>query len=83
MAKKTSKRERDGDEVDNSDWLRLPKPRSRLWGLARTTWNELLDSGQVKGITLRKRDAQRGIKLIYRPSAESYLKGLMDAKEQA
>jgi hypothetical protein len=63
--------------ADNSDWLRLPKPKSRLWGMSRTTWNELLDDGKVKGITLRKRNAQRGIKLIFRPSAEAYLKSLL------
>jgi hypothetical protein len=67
--------------ADACDWLRLPRPKSRLWGLSRTTWNELLDSGEVKGVTLRKRHAQRGIKLIYRPSAEAYLKGLMDEKD--
>jgi glycerol-3-phosphate O-acyltransferase len=65
----------------SSDWLRLPKPKQRLWGMSRTTWNELLDGGKVKGITLRKKHAQRGIKLIFRPSAESYLKSLLDSKE--
>ena len=67
---------------DNSDWLRLPKPKSRLWGLSRTTWNELCASGAVKSITLRKKHAQRDVKLIFklifRPSAEAYLKSLMD-----
>ena len=63
--------------ADNSDWLRLPKPRQRLWGLSRTSWNELCDGGKVKSITLRKKHAQRGIKLIFRPSAEGYLKSLL------
>lgn len=63
---------------NSSDWLRLPKPKQRLWGMSRTTWNELLGGGKVKGITLRKKHAQRGIKLIFRPSAEAYLKSLMD-----
>ena len=63
--------------TDSSDWLRLPKPKQRLWGMSRTTWNELCDGGKVKSITLRKKHAQRGIKLIYRPSAEDYLKGLL------
>lgn len=63
--------------TDNSDWMRLPKPKQRLWGLSRTTWNELLDGGKVKSITLRKRHAQRGIKLIYKPSAEAHLKSLL------
>jgi hypothetical protein len=61
--------------ADNGDWMRLPKPQQRLWGMSRTTWNELCDDGKVKCITLRKKHAQRGIKLIYRPSAEAYLKG--------
>jgi hypothetical protein len=61
----------------SGDWLRLPKPRQRLWGMSRTTWNELLDSGKVHHIDIRKPHAQRGIKLIYRPSAEAYLKGLL------
>ena len=71
-----------GNGADNSDWLRLPKPKARLWGLSRTTWNELLDSGKVKGVTIRKRNAQRGIKLIFRPSAETYLRALMDAGKE-
>jgi hypothetical protein len=65
----------------DSPWMRLPKPKQRLWGMSRTTWNELLDGGKVKGITLRKKHAQRGIKLIHRPSAEAYLQRLMGGKE--
>ena len=67
--------------ADSSDWLRLPKPKQRLWGMSRTTWNELCDAGKVKSIKLRKKHAQRGIKLIYRPSAEAYLKSLLGSKE--
>ena len=62
---------------DDSDWLRLPKPKQRLWGLSRTTWIELLDSGKVNGITLRKGFARRGIRLVFKPSAEAYLRGLL------
>jgi hypothetical protein len=61
---------------NSSDWLRLPKPKQRLWGLSRTSWNELCESGAVKSVTLRKKNARRGIKLIFRPSAEAYLKSL-------
>jgi len=63
--------------LDSSDWLRLPRPKQRLWGMSRTTWNELLDSGKIKSITIRKPYAQRGIKLIHRPSAEAYLESLL------
>jgi len=69
--------------TDSSDWLRLPKPKQRLWGMSRTTWNELCEGNKVKSITLRKKDAQRGIKLIFRPSAETYLKSLLDCKEES
>lgn len=68
--------------AESSDWLRLPKPKQRLWGLSRTTWNELTDSGQVKSITLRKKHAQRGIKLIFKPSAEQYLRSLLDGEQE-
>jgi hypothetical protein len=69
--------------ADNSDWLRLPKPKQRLWGMSRTTWCELCESGAVKSIVIRKRHAARGIRLVFKPSAEAYLKSLMagDAKE--
>jgi hypothetical protein len=63
--------------ADNSDWLRLPKPKQRLWGMSRTTWCELCESGAVKSIVLRKRHAARGIRLVFKPSAESYLKSLL------
>lgn len=66
-----------GSGAESSDWLRLPKPKTRLWGISRSTWCEICDSGKVKFITLRKKHAQRGIKLIYKPSAEEYLKSLM------
>jgi len=67
--------------TDSSEWLRLPKPKTRLWGMSRTTCNELCETGKVKFITLRKRHAQRGIKLIFRPSAGAYLKSLLDSQE--
>ena len=65
--------------TDSSDWFRLPKPKQRLWGMSRTTWCELCDGGKVKSITLRKKHALRGIRLVYRPSAEAYLKGLLNS----
>ena len=61
-----------------ADWIRLPKPKERLGGLSRSTWRELLDSGKVRGLTLRKSNARRGIRLIHKPSAEQYLTTLMD-----
>lgn len=66
----------------NSEWLRLPPPRGRLHGLSRTGWCELLDSGKVKGIILRKKHAKRGIRLIHRPSADTYLRSLLGEEKE-
>src|SRR6266542_544645 len=93
---RTSKAERGGESLttkpltvpaangaDDSDWRRLPRPKDRLAGLSRTTWNELLDSGQIKGVTIRKKGAIRGIKLVFWPSAMSYLSHLMEQGSDA
>lgn len=61
----------------HSPWLRLPTPKQRLWGLSRTTWAELCDAGVVRSIVLRKRHAQRGIRLVSRESADAYFKSLL------
>jgi hypothetical protein len=59
------------------DWIRLPKPKGRLAGLSRSSWVELLEAGKVQGITIRGDRAKRGIRLIFKPSAESFLRGLL------
>lgn len=63
------------------EWVRLPRPRERLGGLSRTTWLEQIALGKVAAITLKKPKAGRGIRLIFRPSAESYLKSLLPQSE--
>jgi hypothetical protein len=55
------------------DWVRLPKPKARFLGLSRTTLLELCDSGAIKSVSLRKRHALRGIRLLYLPSLLAYL----------
>ncbi len=65
-------------DAADSQWMRLPPPKGRLWGLSRTTWVELLESGKVSGVNIKKkRFAKRGIRLIHRPSAEAYLRSLL------
>lgn len=84
MKKKQAGRS-DGEELttaplntsDPSQWMRLPPTGGRLDGLSRTSWRELLDSGAVKGITIRKPHAKRGIRLIYKPSADAYRNSLL------
>ena len=61
-----------------AEFIRLPAPRTRccLTGLSRTSLNELVESGAVRSVTLRKPGARRGIKLINRASLLDYLHGL-------
>lgn len=58
-----------------AEWVRLPKagPAYRFWGLSRTTLTELCLGGQVRSICIKKRGAQRGIRLIYLPSLREFL----------
>jgi hypothetical protein len=66
----------------DDDWVRLPKAKGRLHGLARTTWIELINSGHVKSVTIRKGNAERGIRLISMASYRQYLLTLQ-AEQQA
>lgn len=55
------------------EWIRLPKPKARFYGLSRTTLLELCESGAVKSTVLRKRHALRGIRLVFLPSLRAFL----------
>ncbi len=54
-------------------WARMPRPKERLWGLSRTTLLELVELGEIKSAVIRKPGSQKGIRLIYMPSLNSYL----------
>ena len=58
-----------------AEFIRLPAPGTRccLTGLSRTSLNELVESGAVLSVTLRKPGAKRGIKLINRAALLDYL----------
>jgi hypothetical protein len=62
------------------EWIRLPKPPARLFGLTRSTLNELIlpceangNRPPVKSVVIKKRHAIRGIRLIKRESLLAYL----------
>ena len=61
------------DESIIEDWVRLPKPRARFYGLSRTTLLELCEAGKIKSTVIRKRHALRGIRLLYLPSLREFL----------
>ena len=55
------------------EWGRLPKPKSRFWGLSRTTILEMFQRGEIKSCVIKKRHAIRGIRLVFLPSLREAL----------
>ena len=64
-----------GAALADAEFIRLPRPRERcpLTGLSRTTLIELLEAGQIRGLTIRRPGAIRGIRLIVKASLLSHL----------
>jgi len=62
------------------EWIRLAKPGSLCpWtGLSRSKLWEVLQSGKVKHLCLKKPGAQRGARLIHLGSLLSYLESLAE-----
>jgi hypothetical protein len=60
------------------DWVRMPKPRERLWGLSRTTLLELIQLGEIKSALIRKPGSLKGVRLIYIPSLSTYLRACIE-----
>ena len=68
----------------DAEFLSLPRPRERcrFSNLSRTTLCELLSSGAIKGVTIRKPGATRGKRLIVKASLGGYLHGLANANPE-
>ena len=53
--------------IDNSnlrpEWLRIPSA-THVSGISRSGLYELIESGELKSVCLRKRGAKKGIRLI-------------------
>ena len=64
-----------GAALADAEFLRLPRPRERcpISGLSRTTLIELLEAGKIRGLTIRRPGAIRGIRLIVKSSLLSHL----------
>jgi hypothetical protein len=63
-------------EYAGTEWVRLPKPGQRLCGLSRTSLLELGEAGKIKIALIRKRNAVRGIRLLWLPSLLQLLERL-------
>jgi hypothetical protein len=57
----------------SEEWARMPKPKSRLCGLSRTTLLELHRLGHIKMAVIKKPGAQKGIRLVHLPTLYAYL----------
>jgi hypothetical protein len=58
------------------EWLRIPDA-VRLSGLGRSTIYNLLGSGCLKTVVVRKRGCQRGIRLISADSLSAYIQSFV------
>jgi hypothetical protein len=54
------------------EWLRIPDA-IRVSGIGRSTLYELISSGAIKSVLIRKRGCQRGIRLISADSLRTYI----------
>ena len=61
------------------EFVRLPDLQ-RLFGIKRSSAYNLIKSGAIKAVTLRKRGSRTGIKLISADSVRKYLHSLMEEK---
>jgi hypothetical protein len=63
------------------EWYRVPDA-VRVSGIGRSSLYGLIKENKVKSICLRKRNAQRGIRLINADSLSQFLNGLAEANGQ-
>lgn len=67
-----------------SEWIRLPKPSTLCpWcGLSRSKLWEVLQTGKVRNVCLRKEGALRGARLIHLASLLAYLDSLTNEADK-
>jgi len=66
------------------EWIRLPKPGTLCpWcGLSRSKLWEVLQTGKVRNVCLRKEGALRGARLIHLAALLGYLDGLLNEADK-
>lgn len=63
------------------EWLR-PKDIPKYFGIGRSKSYELIASGKVKSVSLRKRGQKHGTRLVSYDSLAAYLETLAEGGEQ-
>jgi hypothetical protein len=65
----------DGSGVNRPEWLRLPDV-TRLFGISRSHCYTLIAEGSIESISLKKRGALRGVRIVKYDSISSYFASL-------
>jgi hypothetical protein len=61
-------------EIGNDpEWARPPKGGETLEGLGRSYLYQRIKDGSIRSIALRRRDKERGIRLIHLPSLRKFI----------
>jgi len=60
-------------DLQNEQWVRMPKPKGRLLGLSRTTLLELAEQQEIQIANFRKPGSVKGIRLAWMPSLREFL----------
>jgi hypothetical protein len=67
--------------VELPHWLKIPGA-VRYSSLSRSKLYELIDEGEVRSVCLRSKDKTRGVRLVWRPSLDSYLSKFEGTKSE-
>jgi hypothetical protein len=67
-------------DLQNEQWVRMPKPKGRLLGLSRTTLLELAERREIKIANIRKPGSLKGIRLVWMPSLREFLERASSTK---
>jgi hypothetical protein len=73
----------DPTTLQPEQYVRMPKPGRKFFGMCRTTLQNLADDGFIDVISVQRRGATRGVKLIFLPSLFDYLDGLRRTQTKA
>jgi hypothetical protein len=61
-------------EIGNDpQWVRPPKYGQTIEGCGRSYLYELIKEGRIRSVALRRREKQRGIRLIHLPSLRKFI----------
>jgi hypothetical protein len=63
----------DKNILHDPEWVRPPKSGQTIEGCSRAYLYELIKDGTIRSVALRRREKQRGIRLIHLPSLRKFI----------